>query len=69
MRRLYFVFRIGGYAAGLLGLGLFLAGRRIAPPHPALTAAGGILIIAGFASFVCSYGIYLLVRFDPRNRH
>lgn len=69
MKKLYFAFRIGGYAAGLLGLGLFLAGRRAAPPHPALAAAGGILIIAGFTSFVCSYGIYLLLRFTPRNRH
>ena len=66
MRRWYLFFRIGGYVGGLLGLLLFLAGRRMAGAPPALAAAGGLLIIAGFISFFCSYALYMLARLRRR---
>jgi len=66
VKKWYLFFRIGGYAGGLFGLALFIAGRRTGASSPTLAAAGGTLIIAGFISFFCSYVIYMAARLRRR---
>jgi len=68
MMKLYSIFRLGGYAGGLIGIGLLLAGRRLSPPRPELAAVGGGLVIAGFLSFFCSYALFLYVKMQAGKR-
>jgi len=68
MKKLYAIFRIGGYAGCLAGVILLLAGKRISPPNPTLSGAGGLLIIAGFLCFFGSYAIFLTLRLNARSR-
>jgi hypothetical protein len=59
MKRCYWIMRATGYAAGLLGVALFLLGRD--PDLPGwLRPAGAALLGLSFAAFLAGYILYLL---------
>jgi len=54
------ILRVMGYIAGLAGLILFTTGRQDASSMRALV--GSSLLIAGFAAFLGSYVLYIMMR-------
>lgn len=68
MRRFYLGVRLAGYAFGLSGAALILAGRMTADPAAGNRRAeiGFVLLVAMFLFFVVSYGIYIAAKFGRR---
>lgn len=64
MKKLYWLLRGYGYVGNLVGLALFVAGRR--GGNTTLIAWGGGLIITGLLAFVGSYATYLAHRLTRR---
>lgn len=62
MVRIYNIFRIVAYIAGLAGMVLFVTARQNAEPQAMRTAAGGSLLIVSFICFLTTYVIYLAVQ-------
>lgn len=65
MKKAYWILRGVGYVGNLVGIALFVIGRRNGATS--LIATGGGLIVVGFAAFVASYAVYLAVKLrQPR---
>lgn len=65
MKKAYWILRGLGYVGNLVGIALFVAGRRRGATP--IIAVGGVLIVVGFAAFVASYAVYLAVKLrQPR---
>jgi len=61
MRRLYKLFRIVGYASGILGMLLVMLGRTGAVPQPVMAVGGGLILLM-VCSFLVTYVLYLVAR-------
>lgn len=62
MVKIYSLFRIVAYVAGLAGMVLFVTARQSAEPQAMRAAAGGSLLIVSFICFLATYIIYLAVQ-------
>jgi hypothetical protein len=68
MLRPYTILRLTGYAAGLIGMILFILGRQDAEPRGAMTIAGAALLLVSFVAFIGSYVLYMLNQVMRRGR-
>lgn len=66
MAKLYNIFRLVAYIAGLAGMVLFVTARQSAEPQTMQAATGGILLIVSFICFLGTYVIYVAVRLNRR---
>ncbi|MBU1694328.1 MAG: hypothetical protein KJ726_03535 [Verrucomicrobia bacterium] len=62
MKTLYWATRLTGYAAGGIGMILFVLGRQSETPRGALFVTGATLLILSFAAFFVSYLLYIFKR-------
>jgi len=70
MRKTITIFRIAAYACSLSGMLLLFIARGLGD-GATLQPIGAVLVIAGFATFLVSYALYLvaqLKRPPPRRR-
>lgn len=66
MKTLYWAVRVLGYAAGCVGMILFVWGRQQPVPRNLWSTTGAVLIIVSFAAFFASYFLYLIQRLGRR---
>jgi hypothetical protein len=66
MKTLYWASRVTGYAAGGIGMILFILGRQSEAPRGALFVTGASLLIFSFAAFFVSYLVYICNRLSRR---